>query len=298
MTPASHPIPNSTAAPAEHLGTHDDQPSGESHHLQLGAGQFHYRTWPTQPTSSISVVLLHGVAGSAASWTRVGPALAATGTPTFALDLRGHGDSIRPAPGSYSLAAAAGDVADFLAALHLDNPVLVGHCWGADIALTLATTQTPHNRLAGLVLEEPLATLSVQDNAATLHTLQEAIRTPTEHIAALTRRHWHPADRASVLDGLRTADPDIAASVVHDGAPAGPLLPLLAHLTTPTLLLRADPHCGGLLTDTHWNLINHLLPTHSTAHHLPDTPHDIHRGNYPTFMHHLHHFLHTITTMS
>ena len=28
-------------------------------------------------------------------------------------------------------------------------------------------------------------------------------------------------------------------------------------------------------------------PTHSTAHHLPDSPHDIHRGNYPTFMRHL-----------
>jgi pimeloyl-ACP methyl ester carboxylesterase len=182
----------------------------------------------------------------------------------------------------------------------LEAAVLVGHCWGADIALALATTPTRHDRptpnLAGLVLEEPLATLSAQDNAAALRNLREAIRTPAKHLATLTRRHWHPADRASVLDGLRTADPDIAASVVHDGAATGPLLPLLARLTVRTLLLRADPHCGGMLTDNHWSLINQLLPTHSTAHHLPDTPHDIHRGNYPTFMHHLQNFLHTITT--
>lgn len=270
-------------------------PPGQCRHVQLGAGRFHYRMWTTAQPSSVSVVLLHGVAGSVASWSRVGPALAATGTPAFALDLRGHGGSVRPPPGSYGLAAAAGDVAEFLTALHLQAPVLVGHCWGADIALALATTRTryglPRPSLAGLVLEEPLAVLSPHDNAAALRKLQEAIRTPAEHLAALTRRHWHPADRASVLDGLRTADPDIAASVVHDGDAAGPLLPLLARLTLRTLLLRADPRCGGMLTDTHWTLINRLLPSHSTAHHLPDTPHDIHRGNYPTFMLHLQNFL-------
>jgi pimeloyl-ACP methyl ester carboxylesterase len=299
MTPASDLVPDGTAEPVKHSGGESlggDPPPGQCHHVQLGAGRFHYRLWTTEQLSPVSVVLLHGVAGSVASWSRVGPALAAAGTPAFALDLRGHGGSIRPPPGSYGLAAAAGDVADFLTALHLQAPVLVGHCWGADIALALATTKTRHDRpspnLAGLVLEEPLATLSPQDNAAALRTLQEAIRTPAKHVAALTRRHWHPADRASVLDGLRTADPDITASVVYDGAAAGPLLPLLTRLTTPTLLLRADPRYGGMLTDTHWSLINRLLPTHSTAHHLPDTPHDIHRGNYPTFMRHLQHFLH------
>lgn len=304
MTPASDLVPDSGAAPVERAGNDGlsgDPPPGRSRHVQLGAGRFHYRMWTTHQLSPVSVVLLHGVAGSVASWSRVGPALAAAGTPAFALDLRGHGGSIRPPPGSYGLAAAVGDVAGFLAALHLDSPVLVGHCWGADIALALATTKTRHDRLsplylAGLVLEEPLATLSAHENAAALRTLLQAIRTPADRIATLTRRHWHPADRASVLDGLRSADPDIAASVVHDGAAAGPLLPLLTRLTTPTLLLRADPRYGGMLTDTHWSLINQLLPTHSTAHHLPDTPHDIHRGNYPTFMRHLHHFLHTITT--
>jgi N-formylmaleamate deformylase len=298
--PLRHSRPDRNVTPVNDDDLGGDPPPGQSRSIQLSAGRFHYRMWPTRQLAATSMVLLHGVAGSAASWSRVGPALAAAGTPAFALALRGHGSSIRPPPGSYSLATAAGDVADFLAALHLHAPVLVGHCWGANIALTLATTTTPHDRrspnLAGLVLEEPLATLSPQDNAAALRTLQEAIHTPAERIATLTRRHWHPADRASVLNDLRIADPDIVASVVHDGATAGPLLPLLARLSVPTLLLRADPRCGGMLTDTHWNLINQLLPTHSTAHHLPDTPHDIHRGNYSTFMRHLHHFLHTLTT--
>ena len=266
---------------------------GQSRHVELGAGRFHYRAWTTTQPSPISVVLLHGVAGSVASWSRVGPALAAAGTSAFALDLRGHGGSVRPPPGSYTLAAAADDVTDFLTALPLAAPVLVGHCWGANIALALATRHDrPSPDLTGLILEEPLATLSPRDNATTLQQLHAAIRNPADHLATLTRRHWHPADRASVLHGLRTADPDIVTSVVHDGAAAGPLLPPLTQLTVPTLLLRADPRRGGMLTDTHWNLINQLLPAHSTARHLPDTPHDIHRGNYPAFMRHLQHFLH------
>jgi pimeloyl-ACP methyl ester carboxylesterase len=261
-------------------------------HVRLGAGRFHYRMWTAERPAPVTVVLLHGVAGSVASWSRVGPALATARIPALALDLRGHGGSVRPPAGSYGLTEAAGDVADFLTVLGLPAPVLVGHCWGANLALVAGTTlahRLPH--LAGLVLEEPLAALSPRVNARALRQLQAAIRAPATHLALLTRRHWHPADRDSVLDGLRTADPDVVASVVHDGASAGPLLPRLAELAMPTLLLRADPHLGGMLTDSHWSQINELLPTHSAAHHLPGTPHDIHRGNYPAFMRYLTDFL-------
>lgn len=291
-----HPDKPAIHSDVNHL--EPDPVRGQSHHVNLAAGRFHYRMWTTDQTSTVSVVLLHGGAGSMASWSRVGPALAVAGVTAFALDLRGHGSSVRPPPGSYGLATAAGDVCNFITALHLDAPVLIGHCWGAAIALALAAgtyhDQPPPN-LAGLILEDPPATLSVRENAAFLQDLQAAIRMPTETAAAIIQPHWHPADRESVLDGLRSADPNIAASIVHDGAASGPLLPLLARLTVPTLLLRADPHHGGMLTDTHWALINQLLPTGATAHHLPNTPHDIHRGSYPAFMHHLQTFLHTIT---
>jgi pimeloyl-ACP methyl ester carboxylesterase len=260
MTPVKDLVPDGVAEPVGHSGGESlggDPSPGRCHQVRLGAGPFHYRVWTTEQPSPVSVVLLHGVAGSVASWSRVGPALAAAGTPAFALDLRGHGGSIRPPPGSYGLAAAAGDVADFLTALHLRAPVLVGHCWGADIALALATAK---------------------------------------HATTVRPRTWPVSSSRNRWPACSPLTPDIAASVVHDGAAAGPLLPLLARLTIPTLLLRADPRCGGMLTDTHWGLINRLLPTHSTAHHLPDTPHDIHRGNHPTFMRHLQNFLHTITT--
>jgi pimeloyl-ACP methyl ester carboxylesterase len=116
MTPASDLLPDGPGEPVTYAGggLSADPPPGQRRSAQLGAGRFHYRAWTTEQPSSVSVVLLHGVAGSVASWSRVGPALAEAGTPAFALDLRGHGDSVRPPPGSYGLAAAAGDVADFL----------------------------------------------------------------------------------------------------------------------------------------------------------------------------------------
>jgi acyl transferase domain-containing protein/pimeloyl-ACP methyl ester carboxylesterase len=293
--------PEHADKPAVHSDVNRLEPHpgrGQSRHVILAAGRFHYHMWTTDRPSAVNVVLLHGGAGSVASWSRVGSALAAAGVTAFALDLRGHGGSVRPPPGSYGLAAAAGDVCNFITALHLHTPVLIGHCWGAAIALALATGiyhDRPPPNLTGLVLEDPPATLSVRENAVFLQDLQAAIRMPAETAAAIIQPHWHPADRESVLDGLRSADPNIAASIVHDGAASGPLLPLLARLTVPTLLLRADPHHGGMLTDTHWALINQLLPTGATAHHLPNTPHDIHRGSHPAFMHHLQAFLHTIT---
>lgn len=277
--------------------TDPGQVQGQSHYVNLAAGRFHYYTWATDQTTAGNAVLLHGNADSSASWCRVAPALATAGVAVFAPDLRGHGASVRPPCGSYSLRATADDVLAFITALHLDAPLLVGHCWGAAVALVLATgaygNQAPP-ALAGLVLEEPLSTFSFRSNQTFFRKFQAALRMPREQVEAVLavmHPNWHPADRESVLEGLRNADPQIADSVIHDGATSGPLLPLLARLTVPTLLLRSDPRCGGLLNDTHWTLINQLLPANSIARHLPDTPHDIHRDRFTTFMHLLKAFL-------
>ncbi|MCP2167704.1 hypothetical protein [Goodfellowiella coeruleoviolacea] len=51
--------------------------SGQSRWVDLSAGRFHYRAWGGGRTDGISAVLLHSSAGSSASWSRVGAALAA-----------------------------------------------------------------------------------------------------------------------------------------------------------------------------------------------------------------------------
>lgn len=80
------------------------------------------------------VVLLHGLASNARIWDAVGTALAARRVPAVAVDQRGHGGSSRPADG-YDLATAVGDLDAALEAVGAVRPVVVGHSFGAHVAL-------------------------------------------------------------------------------------------------------------------------------------------------------------------
>ena len=112
--------------------------AGTSSYVDLTAGRFHYRQWPADADAP-SVVLLHGNGDTSTTWSRVAPALSAAGWAVFAPDLRGNGSSVRPPVGCYGLAEVAADVQDLIDALRLRDPAVVGHCWGAAVALTLAT---------------------------------------------------------------------------------------------------------------------------------------------------------------
>lgn len=93
------------------------------HYQQVGAGP--------------DVVMVHGITGNLAVWhLSLVPALADRYR-VLTYDLRGHGLSSTPASG-YSLDDMAGDLLALLDALGLERPVLVGHSYGADIALYLA----------------------------------------------------------------------------------------------------------------------------------------------------------------
>jgi pimeloyl-ACP methyl ester carboxylesterase len=81
------------------------------------------------------LVLLHGLGERAASWDNVRDALAASFT-TYAVDLRGHGDS--DWPGVYGHDAIEADVCGLLDALGLREVVLVGHSMGGSIGFRIA----------------------------------------------------------------------------------------------------------------------------------------------------------------
>lgn len=83
------------------------------------------------------VVLLHGIAGSSATWEHVLPRLARHAT-VIAPDLLGHGLSDKPRNADYSLGGHAGGVRDLLVALGHERATLVGHSLGGGIALQLA----------------------------------------------------------------------------------------------------------------------------------------------------------------
>jgi N-formylmaleamate deformylase len=272
--------------------------SGKSRYVNLAAGRFHYRSWAPD-TDAPSAILVHGNGNTWTTWSRVAPALSATGMEVFALDLRGNGSSVKPPAGSYGLPEVAADLHDFIDTLGIRAPVLVGHCWGAAIALALATgafSDRVPPVISSLVLEELPSDMSSLGDQPIVQDFLRMMRGPreyTEKWVDLICRNWHPIDRESLLENACGADMDIYLSTVNDGARAGPLLPVLARLEIPVLVLRGNPQRGSILNGRDWQLVQQYLPEHSVARELADSGHEVHRGDYPTFMRLVEEFLRT-----
>jgi len=107
--------------------------------------QLYYRRWSPSPVSASTqaslppILLLHGLASSSHIWDFVAPLLAERGYLVTALDQRGHGESAKPHAG-YDFATIIADDAAAVAALELVRPIVVGHSWGAMVALHYAAT--------------------------------------------------------------------------------------------------------------------------------------------------------------
>ena len=104
------------------------------------------------PVVSLPVVFVHGMACSADIW-NAQLAYAVRTRRAIAIDLRGHGASTPPADDNYSPAACAADLFTVLDALKLDAIALVGHSYGACVALAAAAAAP--SRIAQLILVDP-----------------------------------------------------------------------------------------------------------------------------------------------
>ncbi len=113
--------------------------------------QLHYRRWwsPDFNPDLPPIVLLHGLASSAHIWNLVAPLLADRGYVVTALDQRGHGESEKPGTG-YDFATIVADDTAAFEALEIERPVIVGHSWGAMVALQFAATHV--EQVTALVL--------------------------------------------------------------------------------------------------------------------------------------------------
>lgn len=85
------------------------------------------------------LIFLHGLGGDLTAWDKERAVLQNLGYTSLALDLRGHGLSDKPEnKDDYSLSRFAKDVMEVIKKEKIKKPVIVGHCFGGMIALSLA----------------------------------------------------------------------------------------------------------------------------------------------------------------
>jgi lipase len=106
------------------------------------------------------ILLLHGLASAARIWDLVAPLLADRGYLVIALDQRGHGESDKPNTG-YDFATIIADDTAAVQALNIERPILVGHSWGALVALQYAAVH-PEQTTALVMVDGGLGQLSLR----------------------------------------------------------------------------------------------------------------------------------------
>lgn len=169
--------------------------------------RYHYYQWNLGDGGQ-AVLLLHGLASNARIWERVAPYLVEAGLTPLAPDLRGHGLTDKP-DGDYGFDTYARDLAAFLDTCNLEHPVLVGHSWGAMLALDYAARFAVGPRSpAGIVLVDGAFSQLNDAPGATWETTRDRLAPPRlagtrlddflSHVTA-PQQKWQPDEQAVAI---------------------------------------------------------------------------------------------------
>ncbi len=157
------------------------------------------------PGAGAPLLLLHGLASTRHIWDVAIPLIVGP-LPVLAFDQRGHGESGKPGRG-YRFSSLAADALAMADAARLPRPlVVVGHSWGANVALALGTLHP--QQVAALVLVDGGLT-NLQDSGMSWEDAERRMAPPDltrftrEQLVAMVRRGrlgevWSPAVEASV----------------------------------------------------------------------------------------------------
>jgi pimeloyl-ACP methyl ester carboxylesterase len=214
---------------------------------------FHVLAWGDDAAAPL--LLLHGVTASAATWWRVGPAIAATGYCVVAPDLPGHGLTGHWT-GHHRFRDSARDLAAFarvaLPGVDAAAVRVVGHSWGAMTAAALPAVGFVPERL--VMIDPPAIPLGViglmlQDPVERHYDdLDEAVR-----VIGQANPTWSYGDVVAKAEGLTQFEDAAARSVLSDnGDWDGGLADLAdpAARNVPVRLIRGDPERGGYIPES------------------------------------------------
>ena len=155
-------------------------PEPESQFTSLPGLRIHELHWRS-PHGGPPIVLLHGLASNARICELCAPRLAAAGLDVWAIDLRGHGVSGKPR-GGYDFPTIREDIEQWLRVRRLQRPLLVGHSWGAYLAVEVA--RRSRTRPRGLVLVDGAMSQLADVPGATWHAVRQRLAPP--RLAGLT----------------------------------------------------------------------------------------------------------------
>ena len=231
------------------------------------------------------LVLLHGIGSRAVSWWPVIDGLA----PHFhlvALDLRGHGGSMKPGRG-YLLPEYAADLAAVIAALELARPFVLGHSLGALATLTWAIANP--GRAAAIVLEDP----PLRTEAAVLQAFDEwlALAALSPAAAAAYYRREHPdwteeeCERraASITATTSAVFHEMRAEAAANLAAGRDRFGQLERIQAPTLLVHGDRDLGSMVLPEDAARFVETLPDARLAR-VADSGHNIHQAQPAAFL--------------
>jgi len=230
--------------------------------------EMHYVEWEGEGSA---VLCVHGLTANCREWDRLAEGL----SPRYrvlAIDLRGRGDSDKPATG-YGLAGHAADLESFLNALNLEQVVFVGHSMGAGIGVYFAANF--QSRVSKLILvdggndpanmDELLESIRVS-----LSTLDVSFPSMDDYInlykqVPFLKEEWNEyVERYFMFDVETGADGSVKRKIPRQVVEAemsalwGSLLrPLYSSVVCPTLILRAS---HGIMSETDF-----ILPPEAAA---------------------------------
>lgn len=107
-----------------------------SEYVDAGGYRLHY--FEAGPDEGAPLLLVHGLGARGEDWSKLLPALAASGFHIYAPDLPGYGRSSRPKDASYSITMEENAVVAFAQAVHLPHAFVGGWSMGGWVAMKMA----------------------------------------------------------------------------------------------------------------------------------------------------------------
>ena len=205
--------------------------------VRLSTGiRLHYAEQGSGPAEPI--ILLHGLSDSWFSFSSVLPLLSAQRR-VYALDLRGHGDSDRPATGYHPRDLAA-DVVAFLDAKRIDRATILGHSMGSFVAQHVVSIAP--NRVSRLILVGSATSGRAYNGIREFESVAKALHdpVPTAFLREFQLSTVHQGVSDEFIDRVVAESSKLPARLwgpLVDGVQATELPPTAGTLGIPTLVM-------------------------------------------------------------